>query len=135
MPRQRAGRRAAALVLAAVAVAGLGTASASQLTVGSRTLQAGSAVVGGCQPAAQAVTASFTSAFSSGAYRTTSVRVANVAAACVGRTYRLQLVDATGAPLGADRTGTVAFSGGALVVTVPSTPTASIASVALVMGG
>ncbi len=135
MPRPRASRRAAGLALVAVAVAGLGTVSASQLTIGSRTLQAGSAVVGGCQPTGQAVTASLTSGLSSGAYRTTAVRVANLAAGCSGLTYRLQLVDAAGAPVGAERSGAVVLSAGAFSVAVPSTPTASIAGVAVVIGG
>ena len=82
-----------------VALAGLSLASASQLAVDGGALQAGSAVVAGCQPAGQPVTVSFTSAFSAGAYRSSAVVVSGLDAACDGATYRVQLVGTGGAPI------------------------------------
>lgn len=140
---RRLHRYAAAAAIAVVGLAGLSLASASQLSVDGRTLQAGTAVVGDCQPAQTPVSVSFTSTFSGGAYTTTAVRVGNVDAACNGLTYRLQLVNAAGAQLDSnpasggslDMTATVALTGGAFTVVVPPTPTASIARVALVIFG
>ena len=132
---------AAAAALAVVGLAGLSLASASQLSLNGQTLQAGTAVVGECQPAAQPVTVRFTSAFSSGAYRSSAVTVGNVAPGCAGLGYRLQMIDAAGAPIDSntgaplDATGIVTLTGGAFTVNLPTTPTASIARVALVIYG
>jgi len=144
MSRPRS-RRVAALALAALAVAGLSTAAATQLTVTGRTLQSGVAALADCQPTTQAVGVSMASTFSTatGAYATTAVTFGNLAAACNGRAYRVQLLDPTGAPLdtngtataGTDVTGTVSLASGAFTVTVASTATASIGSVALVLTG
>lgn len=142
MTRRRVPRRLVALGLAVVAVAGFSLASASQLAINGTVLQAGTGVVPDCQPASQVIGTSFTSAFSAGAYRTTAVTLSNVASTCTGLTYRLQLVAADGTPLdvnggaaGTDVSGSVTLSGGAFTVAVTSTPTASIARVALVIAG
>lgn len=138
---RRLHRYAAAAALTVVGLAGLSLASASQLSLNGRSLQSGTAVVGDCQPPSQPVSVRFTSAFSSGAYRSTAVTVGNVDAACGGLGYRLQLIDAAGAPIDSnagaplDATGIVTLTGGAFSVTIPSTPTASIARVALVIYG
>jgi hypothetical protein len=103
------------------------------------TLQAGVGAVTTCQPSGQSIAASFTSTFSAGAYQSTAVRFANVAAACQGATYRVQLLTPGGAVIdmsagsATDVTGTVALSGGAFTVSFPSTPAASIGRVALVL--
>lgn len=139
---RRSTRRRAALALAVVGVSGLGIASAAQLTVSSRTLQAGSATVGECQPATQAVAVSFTSAFASGAYNASGVTLSNVAAACGGKTYRIQVattaglaIDLNGAAAGTDLTGTLPAGGGSVAVTMPSTAVSTIGSVAVVFAG
>lgn len=142
MSRTRS-RRAAAVALGLLAVAGISTAAATQLTLNGRTLQSGVAALADCQPATQTVSVTLASAFSApaGAYATTGVTFGNLAAACNGLAYRVQLLDPSGAILdtngagtaGTDLTGTVALAGGAFSVTVASTPTASIGSVALVL--
>ena len=139
MSRPRVSRRAAALALALLALAGLSAASASQLAVDGGTLQAGVGAVTDCQPSGQVIAVSFTSAFSAGAYQADAVRFANVAAACQGATYRVQLLGPTGTVIDmsagseTDVTGTVNLSSGAFTVTIPSTPSASIGRVALVL--
>jgi hypothetical protein len=144
MSRHRS-RRVAALALATLAVAGLSTAAATQLTVTGRTLQSGVGTLADCQPTAQTIGVRLTSAFSTatGTYATTAVTFGNVAAACNGRAYRVQLLDPTGtildtngtATAGTDVTGTVSLASGAFTVTVASTATASIGSAALVLTG
>jgi hypothetical protein len=138
MSRLRPSRRVAALALAVLALAGLSAASASQLAVNGGTLQAGAGSLVDCQPSGQVIAVSLTSAFSSGQYRSTAVRFANVAAACNGLSYRTQLLDAGGSPIdlngaaaGTDLSGTVTLSGGAFTVAIPSTPAATIAQVVL----
>ena len=129
----RARRRAAGVALAIISVAGLAAASAAQLTVTSGTLGAGTAVVGSCQPAGQVVGVRFTSTFTSGAYRTTQVVLTNVNAACNNLTYRLRLTDGAGNPVGTEVTSTVVLTGTTLTVPISSTPSASIAGVAVVI--
>lgn len=144
MSRHRS-RRVAATALALAAVAGLSAAAASQLGLTGGTVQSGVATFADCQPAAQQITVSLTSAYvpASNAYATTGVSFGNVAAACQGLAFRVQLLGASGAVLdtngtaaaGTDVTGTVALTGGAFTVPVSSTATASIVSVALVLAG
>ena len=141
MSRLRPTRRIAALMLALVAIAGLSAASASQLSVNGGTLQSGVGLVVDCQPAGQPVVVRFTSAFSGSTFSTTAVTVSAVNTACQGLAYRLQVVSTTGDPIdinsgsATDVSGTVALTGNAFSVTIPSTPTASIGSVALVFSG
>jgi uncharacterized cupredoxin-like copper-binding protein len=122
-----------------LALAGLSAASASQLAVDGGTLQAGVGTVTTCQPSGQVIEASFTSTFDAGAYQSDSVRFANVAAACQGATYRVQLLSPSGAVIDmsagseTDVTGPVDLTGGAFTVDFPSTPAASIGRVALVL--
>ena len=141
-PPLRPTRRASALALGVVALAGLSLASASQLAVGGGALQAGSAVVAGCQPAGQPVTVSFAGAFSAGAYRSSAVVVSGLDAACDGTTYRVQLVGTGGAPIdmngaapGTDLSGPVTLSGGVFSVPIASIPAAAVGGVALVLAG
>jgi len=128
-------RRLAAVVLGIVGVAGLGLASASQVTVGSGSLGVGTAMVASCQGAAP-ITAKFTSAFASGAYQATQVTLSGVAAACGGSAYKIRILDGAGnavTGLG-DLTGTVP-SGGGVVTSAPftATPVTSIGGVAVVI--
>lgn len=128
-------RRLAAVVLGIVGVAGLGLASASQVTVGSGTLGVGTAMVASCQGATP-ITASFTSMFASGAYQATAIKLSGVAATCGGSAYKIRILDGSGnavTGLG-DLIGTVP-SGGGVVTSDPftATPVASIGSVAVVI--
>ncbi len=143
MSRLRPTRRIAALAVAVVALAGLSLASASQLSLNGGTLQAGVGAVVDCQPAGSPIKVSLTSAYSGSGYVTTAVRMSGVNAACQGLTYRVQLVDGAGASIdlngtstaGTDLTGSVNLVSSAFSVTIPSTPTATIARVALVITG
>ena len=133
-PTYPARRRFAAVVLGIVGVAGLGLASASQVTVGSGTLGVGTAMVASCQPAGQVISVSFTSAFASGAYQATAVTLSNVNAACATRAYRIRLVNSSGVAIGTEMTGTVTLTDGAFTAAInPNQPTSSIASVAVVI--
>lgn len=131
----RPSRRAAAIAMALVGVAGLGAASAAQLSVTSGSLGAGTAVVASCQPAAQAIAVRLTSSFSGGAYRTTQVVLSGVSTACNGLSFRLRLSDAAGNPVGTEAVGVVTLTSGSFTVPVTATPAASIAGVALVIHG
>ncbi len=139
MPRLRPTRRVVALALAGLALAGLSSAAASQLSVNGGTLQSGVGSVIDCQPSGQVIAVSFTGTFSSGAYRSDAVRFANVAAACQGATYRVQLLSPSGAVIDmsdgsrTDVTGLVSLTGGAFSVPITPTPAASIGRVALVL--
>lgn len=131
-PANRMRRRCAAVALGLVGVLGLGMASASQVSVGSGSLGVGTAMVASCQGATP-LSVSFTSAFATGAYRATEVKVANVAPACANLSYRLQLTGPGGVAVGTERTGTVTLTGGVLTVSIPSTPVTSITGVAVVI--
>jgi len=124
-------RRLAAVVLGIVGVVGLGLASASQVTVGSGTLGVGTAMVASCQGAAP-ITASFATTFASGAYQATGITLSNVNSDCVGKAYRIQLLNGSGVAIGNEMTGTV--TGGAFTATITANqPASSIASVAVVI--
>ena len=127
-------RRLAAVVLWIVGVAGLGLASASQVTVGSGTLGVGTAMVASCQSAGQVILVSFTTGFASGAYQASSVTLSNVNAACATRAYRISLVNSSGVAIGTEMTGTVTMAGGALSAAIATNqPVSSIAGVAVVI--
>lgn len=103
-------RRFAAAVLAVVGIAGLSIASAAQLNLTGAPLGAGATVVATCQGSGT-ITVSFPTAWNAtatpAAYRVTSVTLAGVNSACAGKPYRIQLLNASSAALGAEITGTV----------------------------
>jgi len=141
MNRRSLGRRAAALALTIVAIAGLGLASAAQLSINSRVLQAGTASVGTCQPVGTPVVVSFTTVFKTTnprRYDATAVKLSGINGACVGKTYRLQVlttasapIDLNGAAAGTDLSGPIVAPGGVLTVAIPTTAAATIGSVAV----
>ncbi|MCV2395067.1 hypothetical protein OEB99_12180 [Actinotalea sp. M2MS4P-6] len=140
MPRLRPTRRAAALAFAVLGLAGLSAASASQLAVDGGTIQSGVGLVVDCQPAGTPIRVELSSAFTSGAYRTTGVRFSGVDEACDGLRFRMQLISTTGTVIDIDPStsatdvgGSVGLAGGVFTVPVPSTPTTSIGTVALVV--
>src|SRR5665811_1204026 len=99
-PTNPARRRFAAVVLGVVGIAGLGIASAAQITVGSSTLGVGATIVSTCQGTGT-ITTSFPTAWNTtvtpAAYRVTAVGLSGVNAACVGKAY---LADACGVHTG-----------------------------------
>ena len=124
-------RKSAAIALAVLGVAGLSLASASQLTLSTGTLQAGSIALTDCQTTTVPVT--YTTTFTGGAYQVTGVRLANVAAACAGKTATVKLLNAAGTEVA---TGTAATVAGNVDVTlVAPAAVANVASVAAVIAG
>lgn len=118
-------RRFAAAVLAVVGIAGLGIASAAQLNLTSAPLGAGTQVVATCQPTANVITVSYTTAWSGTstppAYRVTTVTLANVHSSCGGKPYQIQLLDGAGAAIGLPITsvsGNVPSGGGTFATAV-----------------
>lgn len=129
-------RKAAALALAVVGVAGLSIASAATLNVGSAQLGAGQTIVASCQPTgtgAPAIAVNFTTEFSSSlkTYEAKSVELTNIAPACSQLKYKVTVN-------GTEKTGTLstiaASSTGSLSVALPAaTEAANITDVAVVI--
>lgn len=99
-------RKSAAIALAVVGIAGLSLASAATLNITSGTLQAGTEDLAGCQGGA-AVDVSFDNVFDAGtgAYRTSGVNLAGIAALCAEQNIGITLIGADGAALGDELTG------------------------------
>jgi len=114
-PTNPARRRFAAVVLGVVGIAGLGIASAAQITVGSSTLGVGATIVSTCQGPGT-ITTSFPTAWNTtvtpAAYRVTAVGLSGVNSACAGKAYRIQLLNGSGVAVGTEITGTVPAGGG-----------------------
>jgi len=110
-PRTRAARRRfAAVVLGVVGIAGLSIASAAQLTIGSSTLGVGATIVSTCQGSGT-ITTSFPTAWNTtlapAAYRVTAVTLTGVNPVCVGKAYRIQLLNSSGVAIGTEIVSTV----------------------------
>lgn len=133
-------RRLAAATLAVLGVAGLGIASAAQLSLTSAPLGAGSTIVATCQGGGT-ISVGFPTEWNTtqapAAYRVTSVTLSNVNANCAGKPFRLQLLDNASAALGTELTGNLTLSGGTATITISGTrPLASdVGGVALVIQG
>lgn len=115
-------RKAAAIGLAVVGIAGLTLASAAQLNLGASTLGAATSVVASCQPASPAapITVSYTNTFAATptpGYKVSAVGLKAVDAACAGKAVKVSLLGAGDAVL-AEVTGTAA-AGTATVLTAP----------------
>lgn len=114
-------RKAAAVALAVVGIAGLSLASAAQLNITSNSLGAGSVDVGACDP--DNINVGYTVA--TGANTVTAVVLTGVADACLGDPFSLQLEQGlvgSQTALGAQVTGSVAASTAAAdnnTVTIP----------------
>ena len=116
-PTNPARRRFAAVVLGVVGIAGLGIASAAQITVGSSTLGVGATIVSTCQGPGTITTSfptAWNTAISPNAYRVTAVTLSGVNGACVGKAYRIQMLNGSGVAVGPEIFNTVpALTGGA----------------------
>jgi len=109
-------RKAAAVALAVVGIAGLSLAAAAQLNITSTSLAAGSVSVVGCDTA---VDVDYTVSGSD----VTAVLLSDVEAACDGADFSVQLTTNTpsaGTALGAAATGTLSVVSGAATVTLPA---------------
>jgi hypothetical protein len=98
-----------AAVVASIVFAGVYGFAAS-LGITSSGLGAGNAVVAAC---GSGTTVSYTTAYASGipGYSVTQVNLASIPAACLSKSYRIQLTGAAGATVGAEMTGTLPASG------------------------
>lgn len=133
MSRPRPTRRLAVLAVVCVAVAGLSLASAAQVGVSARVLQAGVGAVSSCQPATRPVAVSFTSAYASGAYTATAVTFSNLDPACGGLVLRTRVLGSAGTTQRGELSGTVPAGGGSLTLSFAALTVTSIASVAAVI--
>jgi hypothetical protein len=116
-------RRTTLKVLAALTVFGGVFAMAASLGgISSAKLGADDTVVASCDT--DGVTTSYTSAWDATdkRYETTTVAVGGVAAACVGQTMKVTLVDSTGAALGE---GTASLTPAGPTTVTPTSPPAS----------
>lgn len=123
-------RKSAAIALAIVGIAGLSLASASQLIVDSKVLQAGTDVVGQCDSVGVDVT--YTYAFSGGQYVATGGSVNNIDAACAGGTVGVTLL-AGAVPTTAVMAGTVPAAGGSVAFTVANVSAKDLSDVSVVI--
>ena len=127
-PTNAARRRFAAVVLGVVGIAGLGIASAAQITVGSSTLGVGATIVSTCQGAGT-ITTSFPTAWNTtvtpAAYRVTAVTLSGVNPACVGKAYRIQMLNGSGVAVGPEIFNTVPALGGGGTFTTATIAAAS----------
>jgi hypothetical protein len=98
-----------ALVVASIVFAGVYGFAAS-LGITSNGLGAGNAVVAAC---GTGINAAYTTAYASGipGYSVSQVNLTNIPAACLSKSYRIQLTGAAGAAVGAEMTGTLPASG------------------------
>jgi hypothetical protein len=116
------------LVLATVAAGSVfagvyGFAASLGLTTSG--LGAGSAVVSAC---GSGITASYTTTYSSSisGYSVNQVNLASIPAACLSKSYKIQLTGASGASDGSEMTGTLPSSGTTASIATSGTPDASL---------
>ena len=128
MRKIRNATRTTKLVLAAVVscivFAGVyGFAASLGLTTSG--LGAGSAVVAAC---GSGTTAAYTTAYASAisGYSVSQVNLASVPAACLSKSYKIQLTGAAGAAIGSEMTGTLPASGTTASIATSGTPDASL---------
>lgn len=129
-------RKAAAVAIAIVGVAGLSLASAAQLNVNTATLGAASEIVASCQPTSgPAITVGYSNSYAvaSLAYETSAVTLAGVAAACDGLPMSITVADDTGAVLATVTDD--AATGSSSYTLSSAVASADIARVAIVIGG
>ena len=105
----RTTKLALAAVVASIVFAGVYGFAAS-LGLSSSGLGAGNAVVAACGTGIQAA---YTTAYSSSlpGYSVSQVNLSSIPAACLSKSYRIQLTGAAGATVGAEMTGTLPASG------------------------
>lgn len=88
-------RKAAAVAIAIVGVAGLSLAAAAQLTVNNTTLQAGTSLSAACDADGE-VGVAYVSGFDGAAYDVTSMSITGIDTNCQGETIDVTLIDADG---------------------------------------
>jgi hypothetical protein len=98
---------------------------AASLGVTTSGLGAGSAVVAAC---GTGTTVSYTTAYASGisGYAVSQVNLASIPAACLSKSYNIQLTGAAGAAVGSAMTGTLPSSGTTATIATSGNPDASL---------
>jgi hypothetical protein len=124
----RTARTATKLLLAtAVALLAFGGVYGFAASLGITTsgLGAGSAVVAAC---GTGTTVSYTTAYASGisGYAVSQVNLASIPAACLSKTYNIQLTGAAGAAVGSAMTVTLPASGTTATIATAGNPDASL---------
>ena len=113
-----------AAVVASIVFAGVyGFAASLGLT--SSGLGAGNAVVAAC---GTGINVAYTTAYSSSipGYSVSQVNLTSIPAACLSKSYRIQLTGAAGATIGSEMTGTLPASGTTANISTSGTPDASL---------
>jgi hypothetical protein len=98
---------------------------AASLGITTSGLGAGSAVVAAC---GTGTTVSYTTAYASGisGYAVSQVNLASIPAACLSKTYNIQLTGAAGAAVGSAVSGTLPASGTTATIATSGNPDASL---------
>lgn len=128
------GKRKAAAIIAELSTIGIAGASAASLGgVTSNSLGADVGVVASCDT--DGVTLGYTNSYdpTSGAYKTTTVAVSSINAACNGKAISLTLKDSAGVSLGSG-SGSVA-AGAASLTLSPTASAAAVVGAAVVISG
>ena len=128
--RKNRSRKSLAVALAIVGVAGLSMASAAQLTVTSGPVAAGVSVDAACDTA---VSVSYGTVFSGGAYVVNQVNITGIAPACAGKTLDFTLLDGTAAALSTGTPIVLGATGTETQAVAPTVSAASLAQIAIVI--
>ena len=118
-------RKAAAIAIAVIGVAGLSLAAAAQLDITSANLAAGTTSVGACDTTG--VSVDYTTSLVGTVYKATVINLTAVNAACTGKAYGIQLLQGTGTKtvLVDQLTGTLTVTGtgdaGTATISIPTT--------------
>lgn len=135
MPSAQNRRKATAVALAVVGIAGLSLASAATLNLSGSTLAANTATVASCQPTTTPITVGFTTGFDvtpAPSYKVRSVVLKNVDAACSGKKVSVTLMSASGASLG-EVTGSAVTGQTPIATALAGVPAAEVEKVAVVI--
>jgi hypothetical protein len=115
------------LILAAAIVVIGSSASAFAASLGTTAngLGAGSTVVSAC---GAGITASYTTAYSRSipGYAVNEVDLAGIPSTCLRKSYKIQLADASDAPIGSQMTGALPTTGTTATIATSGTPDASL---------
>jgi hypothetical protein len=128
MRKIRNATRTTKMILAAVAAVVVFASTygfAASLGMTTSGLGAGSSVVAACGTGIQA---SYTTAYASGipGYAVSQVNLASIPAACLSKSYKIQLTGASGATIGSEMSGTLPASGTTANIATSGNPDASL---------
>jgi hypothetical protein len=121
--RERAAAGTSALLF--LGIASVGVASAAGQRGSTSGLSGGSAVVAAC---GKGINAAYTTTYSAAipGYSVSQVSLSAIPAACLSKSYKIQLTGAAGAAIGSEMTGTLPDSGTTAPIATSGTPDASL---------